>query len=92
MANNLTIFKNSSFGEVRTTIINGEPYFIGKEVATILGYKDTAKAIKAHVDKEDFMVGDLSTIKGTRVENKEGKTTLVIRQPDLTYKKQIYQA
>jgi prophage antirepressor-like protein len=77
----LTIFKNSSFGEVRTTIINGEPYFIGKEVATILGYKDTAKAIKAHVDKEDFMVGDLSTIKGTRVAtfiNESGLYSLIL--------------
>ena len=49
MANNLTIFKNPSFGEVRTTVINGEPYFIGKEVATILGYKDTSKSIRMHV-------------------------------------------
>ena len=81
MANNLTIFKNPSFGEVRTTVINGEPYFIGKEVATILGYKDTAKAIKAHVGKEDFMVGDLSTIKGTRVAtfiNESGLYSLIL--------------
>ena len=53
MANNLTIFKNPSFGEVRTTVINGEPYFIGKEVGTILGYKDTSKSIRMHVDDED---------------------------------------
>lgn len=53
MANNLTIFKNPSFGEVRTTVINGEPWLVGKEVAEILGYKDASRAIFDHVDSED---------------------------------------
>ncbi|MCV2501942.1 BRO-N domain-containing protein, partial [Melissococcus plutonius] len=39
--------------EVRTVLINDEPYFVGRDVANILGYTNTAKAIKDHVDDED---------------------------------------
>ncbi|WPC07979.1 phage antirepressor [Globicatella sp. PHS-GS-PNBC-21-1553] len=49
----LQIFKNNEFGEVRTLLINGEPYFVGKDVAEVLGYSNTAKAIRDHVDEED---------------------------------------
>ena len=51
--NELEIFKNPEFGEVRTMVIENEPYFAGKDVATILGYKDTSDALKRHVDGED---------------------------------------
>ena len=60
--NNLQIFKNEEFGQVRTLIINNEPWFVGKDVAEILGYKDTSDAIKRHVDDEDKGVGVLPTI------------------------------
>ena len=49
----INIFENPEFGKVRTVIINNEPYFVGKDVAEILAYKDTADAIKVHVDDED---------------------------------------
>lgn len=49
----LQIFKNAEFGFVRTLSINGEPYFVGKDVAEILGYKDTSDAMRRHVDDED---------------------------------------
>ena len=39
--------------KVRTLAINGQPYFVGKDVAEILGYGDTNKAIRKHVDDED---------------------------------------
>ncbi|NYS33507.1 phage antirepressor KilAC domain-containing protein [Streptococcus danieliae] len=39
--------------EVRTVDINGEPYFVGKDVSTVLGYRDTSDALKRHVDEED---------------------------------------
>ena len=63
--NNLKVFE---FEEqpVRTTVIDDEVWFVGKDVATILGYKDTNKALKQHVDKADFMVGEIPTIKGKR--------------------------
>ena len=47
------IFQNDEFGTVRTLTINGEPWFVGKDVAEILGYKDTSDALKKHVDKDD---------------------------------------
>lgn len=51
--NNIQIFNNTEFGEIRTFIVNEEPYFLGKDIATILEYTNTAKAIKDHVDNND---------------------------------------
>ena len=51
--NNLMIFKNEEFGEVRSLEINNEPYFIGKDIAEILGYKNGSRDINRHVDEED---------------------------------------
>ena len=51
--NNIQIFKNDSFGAVRTVEVEGVPYFVGKDVAEILGYADPQKAMKMHVDEED---------------------------------------
>ena len=58
MANEIKIFENEEFGSVRTMEINGEPYFVGKDVATILGYSNINKAIQMHVDEEDKKVLD----------------------------------
>lgn len=49
----LQVFNNAEFGSVRTMSINGEPYFVGKDVAEILGYANPRKAIIDHVDEED---------------------------------------
>ena len=51
--NELTIFNNEEFGEIRTVEIDGEPWFVGKDIATALGYSDTSDAIKRHIDEED---------------------------------------
>lgn len=51
--NGIKVFKNPEFGKVRTTLINNEPWFVGKDVATILGYSNPRKAIGDHVDEED---------------------------------------
>ena len=51
--NNLQIFNSPEFGQVRTIQQNGEPWFVGKDVSEILGYKDTSDAMKKHVDIED---------------------------------------
>ncbi len=50
---NIQIFNNPDFGEIRTIEQNGEPWFVGKDVATALGYKDTVNALKSHVDEQD---------------------------------------
>ncbi len=54
--NELKIFKNENFGKVRTLVIDEEPWFVGKDVAVILGYTNTPKAIKDHVDDEDKLI------------------------------------
>lgn len=54
--NEIQIFKNESFGEVRVTEVNGEPWFVGKDVATILGYAKPTDAIIDHVDSDDCKV------------------------------------
>lgn len=53
MNNMIRIFENEEFGRVRTVIKDGEPWFVGKDVAGILGYSDVNKAIAMHVDAED---------------------------------------
>ena len=51
--NNLQIFSNEEFGQIRTMAINGEPWFVGKDVAEALGYSNSSKAVSAHVSEED---------------------------------------
>ena len=84
--NALKIFENSEFGKIQVIERNGEPWFIGKEVAEILGYKDTADALKKHVDEEDkqfFKVGETPTLKiksnyGAYIINESGLYSLVL--------------
>ena len=82
--NELQIFNNSEFGEIRTVEIEGEPWFVGKDVAQALGYSDTADAIKTHVDEEDkrhIKVGEIPTLKtsnyGAILINESGIYALV---------------
>ena len=51
--NEIKVFENVEFGKVRTMMINNEPWFVGKDVATILGYSNTRDALGKHVDTED---------------------------------------
>lgn len=51
--NNLTIFESPEFGAIRTVELDGEPWLVGKDVATALGYSDTDQALRRHVDDED---------------------------------------
>lgn len=53
----LQIFQNPEFGEVRTVNIDGEPWLVGKDVATALGYEKPTKAVSDHVDEEDKKMG-----------------------------------
>lgn len=55
--NELKIFQNEEFGEVRSLVINDEPWFVGKDVAKALGYENSSKAIRDHVEEEDKKVG-----------------------------------
>ena len=53
MKNKLAVFNNPEFGSVRTLTINNEVWFVGKDVATALGYSNTRDALDRHVDPED---------------------------------------
>lgn len=55
--NELKVFQNEEFGEVRSLVINDEPWFVGKDVAKALGYENPSKAIRDHVEEEDKKVG-----------------------------------
>lgn len=51
--NNLQLFNNPDFGEIRALELDGQPWFVGKDVATALGYSNTRDALERHVDDED---------------------------------------
>lgn len=51
--NELKVFQNEEFGEVRSLVINDEPWFVGKDVAKALGYSNSSKAVINHVENED---------------------------------------
>lgn len=55
--NDLQIFKNEEFGDIRTVEIDGEIWFVGRDIANALGYSNTSDAIKTHVDDEDKRMG-----------------------------------
>jgi anti-repressor protein len=80
--NEMQIFKNTEFGEVRTVEINGEPYFVGKDIASALGYAKERNAIAAHVDTEDKrdapIQGDLGGTQEMTVINESGLYALVL--------------
>ncbi|MBE6106787.1 BRO family protein [Anaerovibrio lipolyticus] len=52
MSNGLQIFNNPEFGQVRTLTIDNEPFFVGKDVAEILGYAKPLNALASHVDED----------------------------------------
>lgn len=82
MTNGVQIFENAEFGKVRTIVKGREPYFVGKDVADILGYKDTVNALKAHVDEEDKTGWQITTpSRGTQtatIINESGLYSLIL--------------
>lgn len=77
----LQVFSNAEFGSVRSVVINDEPWFVGKDVAEILGYKDTVNALKAHVDEEDKRGWQITTPGGTQqmtIINESGLYSLIL--------------
>lgn len=82
----LQIFQNAEFGSVRTATIDGEPYFVGKDVAEVLGYSNPQDALGKHVDEEDKLVLQKSQIamleipnRGLTVINESGLYSLILR-------------
>lgn len=61
MKNEIEVFTSEKFGDIRTVLIEGEPWFSGKDVACALGYTNTRKAIRDHVDDEDKLMERIVT-------------------------------
>ena len=80
--NDLAIFENPEFGHIRGLKIEGEPWFVGKDVAAALGYSDTAQAIRKHIDDEDKGVVESTTPGGKQnitIINESGLYSLMLK-------------
>lgn len=78
--NNLTIYENEEFGTVRTVVVDGEPWFVGKDVAESLGYSNTRDALAKRVDEEDKGVANCDTLGGNQnltIINESGVYALI---------------
>ena len=81
MENKMQIFENAEFGQMRTVKVNGEIYFIAKDVAEILGYIDTYGAVRKHVDEEDKLVCQIDSAGQKRdvtIINESGLYSLIL--------------
>ena len=80
--NEIKIFQSEQFGRVRTLQIENEPYFVGKDVAEILGYSDTNQAIRMHVDEDDKLTSSFNGSGQNRqmyVINESGLYSLILK-------------
>lgn len=80
--NELQIFENAEFGKVRTVVIDGEPWLVGKDVAEILGYAKPLNALASHVDTDDSLkrglIDSLGRKQDTIIINESGFYSLVM--------------
>ena len=80
--NEIKLFENPEFGQVRVLEQEGEPWFVGKDVANMLGYQNSRKALADHVDEEDKGVTKCDTLGGTQdvvIINESGLYSLILR-------------
>lgn len=87
----IQIFNNPEFGEIRTLMIEGEPYFVGKDVATVLGYTKPLNALERHVDEDDSLkqrlTDKLGRVQETILINESGLYSLILSSKLPTAKK-----
>lgn len=79
--NNLQIFENTDFGRIRSLVIGNEPWFVGKDIAEILGYSDTFGALKKHVDdddKQNCQNSSFESNRGLTIINESGLYSLIL--------------
>lgn len=79
MENNLQIFNNAEFGDLRVIVKNDEYWFVGKDVAEMLGYSNASKAVSVHVDDEDknFIMLDIADAQNGNMPIGKTKTALI---------------
>ena len=94
MNSDIQTFENSEFGSIRIVEIDNEPYFVGKDVADVLGYNNTKDALSRHVDSEDKTViqrSENTTLeipnRGLTVVNESGLYSLILSSKLPTAKK-----
>lgn len=78
--NELQIFNSEEFGDIRTVTIENEPWFVGKDVATALGYSNPQKAVRDHISEEDRGVNEMDTPSGRQnlaIINESGLYALI---------------
>ena len=81
MQNDLMVFQNQEFGEIRSILINDEPWFVGKDVASVLGYSNPSKVLTDNVDPEDKLNNDSLSSLGQRggwLINESGMYSLIL--------------
>ena len=61
MTEQIQVFQNPEFGSIRTLTIDSQPWFVGKDVADILGYSNSRKSIADHVDEDLDLLDDCET-------------------------------
>lgn len=79
--NELQVFNNDEFGSIRTVTIENEPWFVGKDVAEVLGYTNPSKALSDHVDTEDKLNNETLLSLGQRggwLINESGLYSLIL--------------
>ena len=79
--NKIQVFENKEFGQVRSMTLNGSPWFVGRDVATALGYKNSRDALAKHVDEEDKDVAKRDTLGGEQeviIINESGLYSLIL--------------
>lgn len=85
--NEMMIFSNPEFGNVRTVTIDGDPWFVGIDVARALGYARERSAIASHVDKEDALKCGLPSNSGVQASyNPQGESIRIRLSGDLERK------
>lgn len=77
--NDVLVFSNSEFGNIRTVTVNGGPWFVGKDIAEALGYSNASKAVMNHVDDEDkqFLMCDIADSQNGNVLTGQSKTAII---------------
>ena len=78
---NIEIFRNAEFGEIRSIVIDGEPWFVGKDIAEALGYAKPTDAVRKRVSEEDRGISKMETPSGSQqmtVINESGLYSLIL--------------
>jgi anti-repressor protein len=86
----IEVFKNDEFGSIRTMTVDGEPWFVGKDITDVLGYQNASKALADHVDDDDKLNNESLSSLGQRggwLVNESGLYSLILGSKLPTAKK-----